>query len=39
MRERAVRIMGKFSVESSVGSGTVITLTVPGRIIYRTMNM
>jgi signal transduction histidine kinase len=26
MRERAVRIMGKFSVESSTGFGTVITL-------------
>jgi signal transduction histidine kinase/ligand-binding sensor domain-containing protein len=36
MRERAARIMGKFSVESSVGSGTVITLAVPGGIIYRT---
>jgi signal transduction histidine kinase len=38
MRERAARIMGKFSVESSAGSGTVIALTVPGGIIYRTMN-
>jgi signal transduction histidine kinase/ligand-binding sensor domain-containing protein len=38
MRERAARIMGKFSVESSGGSGTVITLTVPGGIIYRTVN-
>jgi signal transduction histidine kinase/ligand-binding sensor domain-containing protein len=38
MRERAERIMGKFSVESSVGSGTVVTLTVPGGIIYRTVN-
>jgi signal transduction histidine kinase/ligand-binding sensor domain-containing protein len=36
MRERAARIVGKFSVESSPGSGTVITLTVPGGIIYRT---
>jgi signal transduction histidine kinase len=36
MRERAARILGKFSVESSPGSGTVITLTVPGGIIYRT---
>ena len=35
MRERAARIMGKFSVESSAGSGTVISLTVPGGIIYR----
>ena len=38
MRERAARIMGKFSVESSVGSATVISLTVPGGIIYRTAN-
>ena len=38
MRERASRIMGKFSVESSVGSGTAITLTVPGGIIYRVMD-
>jgi signal transduction histidine kinase/streptogramin lyase len=38
MRERAERIMGKFSVESSAGSGTVITLTVSGGIIYRTVN-
>jgi signal transduction histidine kinase/ligand-binding sensor domain-containing protein len=38
MRERAARIMGKFSVESSAGSGTVINLTVPGGIIYRTVD-
>jgi signal transduction histidine kinase/ligand-binding sensor domain-containing protein len=38
MRERADRIMGKFSVESSAVSGTVVTLTVPGGIIYRTVN-
>jgi signal transduction histidine kinase len=38
MRERAARIMGKFSVESSAGSGTVLTLTVPGGIIYHTVN-
>ena len=38
MRERAARIMGKFSVESSAGSGTAITLTVPGGIIYRSVN-
>src|SRR5882757_6740837 len=38
MRERAARIMGKFSVESSTGSGTGVTLTVPGGIIYRTVN-
>ena len=33
MRERAQRIMGKFSVETS-GVGTVVTLTVPGAMIY-----
>jgi signal transduction histidine kinase len=38
MGERAARIMGKFSVESAAGAGTVITLTVPGGIIYRTLN-
>ncbi len=38
MRERTARIMGKFSVESSAGSGTAVTLTVPGGIIYRTVN-
>jgi signal transduction histidine kinase len=38
MRERTARIMGKFIVESSAGSGTVITLIVPGGIIYRTVN-
>jgi signal transduction histidine kinase/ligand-binding sensor domain-containing protein len=38
MRERAARIMGKFSVVSSVGSGTEITLSVPGGIIYRRLN-
>jgi signal transduction histidine kinase len=38
MRERAARIMGKFSVESSGGSGTAVNLTVPGGIIYRTVN-
>jgi signal transduction histidine kinase/ligand-binding sensor domain-containing protein len=37
MRERAARIMGKFSIENSAESGTVITLTVPGGIIYRTV--
>ena len=35
MRERAARIMGKLSIESSPGSGAVIALTVPGGIIYR----
>jgi signal transduction histidine kinase/ligand-binding sensor domain-containing protein len=38
MRERAARVVGKFSVESSAGSGTAISLTVPGGIIYRTVN-
>jgi ligand-binding sensor domain-containing protein/signal transduction histidine kinase len=38
MRERASRIVGKFSVESSLGSGTVVTLTVPGGIIYRAVH-
>ena len=38
MRERALRIMGKFSIESSAGSGTTVTLTVPGGIIYRTVS-
>ena len=38
MRERAARIVGKFSVESSAGSGTVVTLIVPGGIIYRPGN-
>jgi signal transduction histidine kinase len=38
MRERTARIMGKFSIESSADSGTVITLAVPGGIIYRTVN-
>jgi signal transduction histidine kinase/ligand-binding sensor domain-containing protein len=37
MRERAARIMGKFSVETSDSSGTVIALVVPGGIIYRTV--
>ena len=37
MRERAARIMGKFSIESTAGFGTAITLTVPGGIIYRTV--
>jgi signal transduction histidine kinase len=39
MRERAARIMGKFSIESSAGSGTVVTLTVPGGIVYRAVKM
>jgi signal transduction histidine kinase/ligand-binding sensor domain-containing protein len=36
MRERAARILAKLSIESSAGSGTVVALTVPGGIIYRT---
>jgi signal transduction histidine kinase/ligand-binding sensor domain-containing protein len=35
MRERARRIMAKFTVESSTGSGTEIKLVVPDSIIYR----
>jgi signal transduction histidine kinase/streptogramin lyase len=38
MRERAERIMGKFSIESTSGFGTAITLTVPGGIIYPAAN-
>jgi signal transduction histidine kinase len=37
MRERAARILAKFSLESSVDLGTQITLTVPGGIMYRVM--
>lgn len=36
MRERARRIMAKFTINTSPGSGTEITLIVPGSIIYRT---
>jgi signal transduction histidine kinase len=36
MRERADRVFGKLIVESAVTTGTNITLTVPGGIIYRT---
>ena len=35
MRERAARILAKFSLESSVGFGTQVTLIVPGGIMYR----
>jgi signal transduction histidine kinase len=38
MRERARRIMAKFTVNTSPGTGTEITLVVPGSIIYRTTN-
>lgn len=34
MRERAERIGGKFNLVSAAGSGTVITLVVPGRIAF-----
>jgi len=36
MRERAERIGAKFTLVSSLNSGTVITLVVPGRIAFRT---
>ncbi|HET6975302.1 MAG TPA: two-component regulator propeller domain-containing protein [Pyrinomonadaceae bacterium] len=35
MRERAERIGSKFNLTSAPGSGTVITLVVPGRIAFR----
>jgi signal transduction histidine kinase/ligand-binding sensor domain-containing protein len=38
MRERARRIMAKFTINTSPGSGTEITLIVPGNIIYRSTN-
>jgi hypothetical protein len=31
-------IVAKFSIESTAGFGTAITLTVPGCIIYRKVN-
>lgn len=34
MRERAARIGGKFTIESSATSGTKITVVVPGSIIF-----
>ena len=36
MRERAERIGGKFTLDSSPDSGTVVTVVVPGRIAFRT---
>ena len=36
MRERAARIMSKLSIESTPSQGTVISLTVPSGVIYRT---
>ena len=35
MRERAARIGGKFTLVSSIDSGTEITVVVPGRIVFR----
>jgi hypothetical protein len=35
MRERAERLRSKFTIDSSPGSGTVMTLVVPGNIIFR----
>jgi signal transduction histidine kinase/ligand-binding sensor domain-containing protein len=35
MRERAGRISGKLTIESSASLGTVVSLTVPGGIVYR----
>jgi signal transduction histidine kinase len=35
MRERAERIGAKLAIASGAGTGTVITLTVPGRIAFR----
>jgi signal transduction histidine kinase len=35
MRERATRISGRLSVETSSDSGTTIVLVVPGRIVFR----
>jgi hypothetical protein len=34
MRERADRIMARFTVETSASDGTEIKLVVPGSIIY-----
>lgn len=35
MRERAARIAGKLTVNSSPASGTEVKLVVPGKFIYR----
>jgi signal transduction histidine kinase/ligand-binding sensor domain-containing protein len=35
LRERATRIGAKLTVVSAAGSGTDITLTVPGRVVFR----
>jgi signal transduction histidine kinase/ligand-binding sensor domain-containing protein len=34
MRERALRIGAQFSIESSTQDGTVVSLTIPGKVIY-----
>jgi signal transduction histidine kinase len=34
MRERAARIGARLTVVSSAGSGTEITVVVPGRVIF-----
>jgi signal transduction histidine kinase/ligand-binding sensor domain-containing protein len=39
MRERAARIGGKFTLVSSPGSGTVITLVVPGSMAFRSSTL
>lgn len=38
MRERAERIGAKVTLVSGAGKGTVITLVVPGRIVFRGLN-
>jgi len=35
MRERASRVGGKLTIVSSVGSGTEVTIIVPGRVAFR----
>jgi signal transduction histidine kinase len=35
MRERAERIGGNLTIASSQGTGTTVTVVVPGRIAYR----
>jgi signal transduction histidine kinase len=35
MRERAAQIHSKLSIRSSANSGTSVTLTVPGNVVYR----
>lgn len=38
MRERAGRIGGKLTLVSNINAGTVITLVVPARVVYRSAN-